>query len=96
MTPVTDVAQVESLAVLGIPEAQRDDEVSSVRKLCFCALLFFFSVTATLFTSLSKNDEGDYSYNTVVIPCSVEAIKFFSSAVALRFSKSRGAAISNM
>jgi len=50
-------------------------------KITSCVLLLFFSVSATIFTEASKREDGTYPYNTVVIPCAVEAVKLMVSSV---------------
>ena len=48
-------------------------------KVASCVLLLFFTVSATIFTELSKVEDGTYPYNTFVIPCAVEAVKLVAS-----------------
>ena len=55
-----------------------------------CVLLLFFTVSATIFTEASKLEDGTYPYNTLMVPCTVEAVKFAVSSLMLareRFSK---------
>ena len=59
-------------------------------KLGCCIALLVFTVAATLFTEASKSEDGTYPYNTLVIPCSVEAAKLFVSSCLLAASILRG------
>ena len=63
---------------------------SGLRKLGSCAALLFLTVVATLFAEASKTEDGTYPYNTFIIPCTVEALKLFASAVLLVSAKVRG------
>ena len=54
-----------------------------LQKLTSCVLLLFFSVSATIFTEVSKLKDGTYPYNTFVIPCAVEAMKLVASSAML-------------
>jgi len=62
----------------------------AVRKVTSCFVLLLFSVSATLCTELSRSNDGDYPYNTFMIPCAVEGLKLFSSATILVFSSVTG------
>lgn len=59
-------------------------------KLLSCALLLFFTVSATVFTEASKRGRGTYPYNTFVIPCTVEVIKLFAASAMLAFERTWG------
>ncbi len=66
------------------PHSRHDTAVVSLAlKLSSCLGLLFFSVTATLFAEASKLQNGEYPYNTFMIPLSVEACKFAVSSVLL-------------
>ena len=52
-------------------------------KLGSCTALLLFSVTATLFAEASKSSNGEYPYNTFIIPFSVEACKLVVSSLLL-------------
>ena len=56
-----------------------------------CTLLLFFSVAAALSAEASKSPGGTtYPYNSFVIPCTVEAVKFLFSTLCLFSLKVRG------
>lgn len=52
-------------------------------KLGSCTALLLFSVTATLFAEASKSSNGEYPYNTFIIPFSVEVCKLVVSSLLL-------------
>ncbi len=74
------------------PKHDNGDNVDStgVQKIGSCAALLVFTVSATIFTEASKAKDGSYRYNTFMIPCAVEALKFFISALLLLRAKARG------
>ena len=57
--------------------------LSYVAKVVSCAALLIFTVSATLLTDISRAVDGTYPYNTFAIPCAVEAMKLFASAMML-------------
>ena len=63
---------------------------SSAEKLLSCFLLLFFSVAATIFAAASKAADGTYTYNTFMIPCSVEVSKFLVSTLILLVNRVNG------
>lgn len=62
---------------------ENSSPVSHVLKVFSCLALLLFSVAATLFTEASKSGDGTYSYNTFLIPLTVEATKMTASVVLL-------------
>lgn len=48
-----------------------------------CATYLVLQVSGTIVASLSKNSEGKFPYDTLVLTCSIEAVKFALSAIAL-------------
>jgi len=62
----------------------------SVVKVVSCLTLLLCTVSATSFAELSKSDDGTYPYNTFVVPCAVEALKLFTSALTLLVLHGRG------
>ena len=55
-----------------------------------CVVLFLFTVSATIFADLSKNPNGEYPYDTFMIPTIVEIMKFIVSACFLLKMKAYG------
>jgi len=55
-----------------------------------CVALLFFTVAATLSTEASKSEDGTYPYNSLVIPCTVEAAKLLMSCCLLTLSMLSG------
>lgn len=53
------------------------------KKLLACFALLFFTVSSTVFADLSKLPNGQFGYNTFVIPLMVEITKFFVSIILL-------------
>ena len=51
-----------------------------------CIALLFFSVAATILAELSKSEDGQYKYNTFLIPLSVEVIKLTVSALSMPYT----------
>jgi len=65
----------------------RSSETQVCLKVGSCAALLLFSVAATLFTEASKSADGTYPFNSFMIPCTVEAIKFLASTCLLLLQK---------
>lgn len=59
-------------------------------RLLSCATLLVFSVSATILTEASKNSDGTYPYNTVVVPLTVEVVKLLASAAQVGYHGFRG------
>jgi len=54
----------------------------SVKLFC-CLAYLFFNIGATIFAQISKEDNGSYAYNTLLVPLAVEVIKFMVSLLLL-------------
>lgn len=58
-------------------------EKRRVIKIFCCLAYLFFNVGATIFAQISKDVDGSYPYNTLLVPAAVEIIKFITSLLIL-------------
>ena len=58
-------------------------EKHRIVKILCCLAYLFFNVGATIFAQLSKDDDGSYPYNTLLVPATVELVKLLASSLML-------------
>lgn len=69
--------------------------MSGVKKAGICFALMTSSVSATAFTQASKIADGTYPYNTFVIPCLVELVKFLVTSSLVLSTRTFGWSFTN-